>query len=68
MRSFEDFKKDFFKDKLDLGIFMSINELEEDIVVDVSKKALKISTIQKNGWIRVNIYYKDGTTEEYYEN
>lgn len=27
----------------------------------------RISTIQKNNWIRVDIYYSDGTVEEFYE-
>ena len=27
----------------------------------------KVSTSQPNGWLRVNVYWKDGTVEEYYE-
>lgn len=27
----------------------------------------KVSTSQANGWLRVNVYWKDGTVEEYYE-
>lgn len=27
----------------------------------------KVSTSQANGWLRVNVYWKDGTVEEYFE-
>ena len=27
----------------------------------------KISTLQDNGWIRINYYHKDGTVEEMFE-
>ena len=47
-------------------------ELGEDVIVeawrdDDGKLVWKISTLQKNRWYRVNVYYDDGTVEELYE-
>ena len=27
----------------------------------------RLETMQKNGWVRNNVFYKDGTEEEFYE-
>lgn len=49
------------------------NEDGQTIIVSVVKDiedgsdAFKVETAQDNGWMRVNIYYKDGTVEELYE-
>jgi hypothetical protein len=46
-------------------------ETGEDVIVDAfsqdDKIVWQISTLQGNGWIRVNLYYEDGTVEELYE-
>ena len=42
----------------------------EDVIVEAEHDedglVWKISTLQKNGWMRINYYYKDGTIEETY--
>jgi hypothetical protein len=49
------------------------NEDGETLIISVVKDietgsdAFKVETAQDNGWMRVNIYYKDGTVEELYE-
>lgn len=48
-------------------MFTSINEKGENLIINISEEFLKISTIQDNGWKRVNIFYKDKTMEEYFE-
>lgn len=47
------------------------NENGENVVfeIDISngERVYKISTFQKNGWCRTNVYYKDGTIEELFD-
>lgn len=59
----------FYNGELELGMFNSTNENEENVIVEVMEDKLKISTCQSNGWIRINIYHNDEeqTKEEYYE-
>ena len=50
----------------------SVNDDGENIVVDREDTedgqiVLKLSTAQSNGWMRVNYFWPDGTTEEMYE-
>lgn len=46
-----------------------INQDGETIILEKvqGSNAIQITTLQKNGWIRRNIYHCDGTTEELYE-
>lgn len=67
MKTLKDLKQDFYEGKLASGMFTSINEKGENLIINISEEFLKISTIQDNGWKRVNIFYKDKTTEEYFE-
>ena len=39
----------------------------EMVCVSVFKDKVVVKTIQKNDWIRVNVFYRDGTTDELYE-
>lgn len=43
------------------------NEDGEYVVVSIDKECACIRTLQKNGWMRINIYHKDGTIEEMFE-
>ena len=43
------------------------NEDGEYVIVAVTKNYAVITTSQKNGWLRNNTYWKDGTEEESYE-
>ena len=50
----------------------SVNDDGENIIVDREDTedgqiVLKLSTAQDNGWMRVNYFWPDGTTEEMYE-
>lgn len=42
------------------------NEDGETVIVTIDKENATVQTIQKNGWTRVNVYWKDGTIEESY--
>ena len=53
MRSFEELKNEFYNGAAPKGMFAS--------------EYLKTSTLQNNGWIRVNMYHKDHTVEKYYD-
>lgn len=37
------------------------------VIVSIDEELASIRTFQSNGWIRINIYHKDGTNEELYE-
>lgn len=47
--------------------FVGINEDKEPVIVSIDEQEASIRTLQKNNWIRVNVYYPDGTQEEYFE-
>lgn len=59
-------------DKYDLSDFplCGTNEDGENIIIYIRKdengKYFEVHTFQKNNWIRVNRYYNDGTTEEWF--
>ena len=44
-----------------------VNEEYENVMLSIDKESACVRTLQKNGWIRINIYHKDGTYEELYE-
>ena len=67
MKSFEELKSDFYNNSISTGLFASINENDEAVIVEVTNEYLKTSTMQNNGWIRINIYHKDHTVEEFVE-
>ena len=49
------------------------NEDGESVIVSAitnifdGSTAFKLETAQDNGWMRINIFYQDGTSEELYE-
>lgn len=54
--------------------FTATNDEEENVIIEhgreddgLKEHFYKITTAQKNGWLRINIYWEDGTTEEMYE-
>jgi hypothetical protein len=46
--------------------YCGVNEDKENVVVSIDDECATIVTFQKNGFIRTNIYHKDGTNEELY--
>lgn len=40
------------------------NEIGEFATISISKDRVLMQTYQSNGWIRKNVYYRDGTVEE----
>lgn len=54
------------------GLWGSENEDGEDLIVQISKDKLKITTLQNNDWLRINTWHWDSenrewTVEESYE-
>ena len=45
-----------------------INEDGEYVIVSIDENCASVRTLQSNQWQRINIYYKDGVEDEYYEN
>ena len=39
---------------------------DEYVIVSIDNECATVQTLQENGWMRVNVYYPDGTEEEYY--
>ena len=48
-------------------MFPGLSEHGEMVLISVFKDRIITNTCQKNGWMRKNIYHRDGTTEELYE-
>ena len=67
MRDFRDLLNDFYNNMVEPNIYTTKNENNEDIIIEITNDYLKTSTSQNNGWLRINIYHKDRTTEEYYD-
>lgn len=36
------------------------------VMVTIDEESAEIKTFQENGWVRINVYYRDGTEEELY--
>lgn len=57
-------------DKADFPV-AGTNENNENIIIymrkDENGKYFEVHTFQKNNWIRVNRFYSDGTTEEWFD-
>lgn len=47
--------------------YMGKNDNGENVVIYIEKDNISTHTFQKNGFIRTNIFWKDGTREEIYE-
>ncbi len=43
------------------GLYTSINEEGQDVIVEMNNYCLEIDTFQDNGWIRKNVYEWDGS-------
>lgn len=48
-------------------MLFGMNEDGENTQVSINEDNIVISTYQRNGWIRENVYWRDGTVEELYE-
>lgn len=47
--------------------FLGVNQDGEDISISVFKDKIVTVTYQSNGWVRKNIYYQDGVSEELFK-
>lgn len=43
------------------------NELGENTTASIFKDKIVVVTYQKNGWVRENVYWRDGTREELFK-
>ena len=43
------------------------NEDGEDVYISIFRDKIVTTTSQRNGWLRKNIYYRDGSSEEMFE-
>jgi len=60
----------YYEDYLKLyGYVEGLVGTDEDgnyVIVNIDDNEVSIRTLQSNGWVRENVYYKDGTEEEFY--
>ena len=47
--------------------FTGTNEQMEQISISIAKDRIDVVTYQDNGWVRRNVYHRDGTREELFE-
>lgn len=47
--------------------FLGRNEEDESVVIWIFKDRISVQTLQKNGWLRTNILWADGTREELFD-
>lgn len=47
--------------------FSGMNEEGEEVMISIVPDNITTHTAQRNGRGRVNVYYADGTTEEFFE-
>ena len=67
MIQLEDLINRFIKNELEIGVSFSSNANNENVIVTVNDSSLDIATCQKNNLISNNLYYRDGSREEYYD-
>lgn len=50
---------------------MGTNEDNEVVIIEsgasIGEKFFRVTTVQKNDWLRINTYWENGTTEETYK-
>ena len=51
----------------DNTMYPGINEDSETVYISIYSDRIIVSTEQKNGWNRVNTYYRDGSREETFD-
>lgn len=69
---FEPWLKENGFEVTDLPLTAEMEDSKEFVIVDAyhdenGDLVWRTTTAQDNGWLRTNIYYKDGATEELYE-
>lgn len=45
----------------------AVNEDGDNVIIDCIDDCYRVTTLQKNGWYRTNIFHPDGTIEELYD-
>lgn len=69
----QDFIDDFYKVKYtpnDEYWFCGVNDSGESVLFNIRDNKLHFITVQSNGWLRHNVYYRENNekiSEEYYE-
>lgn len=48
-------------------MFLGENTEMEDTTISIFRDKIVYVTYQNNGWVRRNIYYRDGSSEELYD-
>lgn len=48
-------------------MFMGVNTEGEDTTISIATENIVYVTYQHNGWVRKNIYWRDGTCEETFD-
>ena len=64
--SISDLKKDYIMGKLEVGMYPSTNELDEDVTIMVGGgNGFDVHTNQTNGWVRIDYYDYDAEDDSW---
>lgn len=67
MKDIKTMLQEWHNGKYKIGIYTTTDESNNNVIVEIANDYLKTTTMQNNGWARVQYYYLDGTVEETYE-
>ena len=67
MKSVEEIKQDFLAGKIEKGLYTSLNEKGNLVIVEVYNDRFTVTTKQTNGWYRVEEYLYDNDVWVYSE-
>ena len=48
-------------------MYPGTNENGEDVFISIFPERIVVSTMQSNGWNRINTYYRDGSSDETFD-
>ncbi len=48
-------------------MYPGVNEIGETVYISIFPERIVVSTMQKNSWVRINTYHKDGSREEIFD-
>ena len=51
----------------DETMYPGTNENGEDVFISIFPERIVVSTMQSNGWNRINTYYRDGSVDETFD-
>lgn len=67
MKNISEILKNWQNGNIKNGWYTTTDENSNNVIVEVTADYVKLTTMQNNGWAKVNYFWANGTTEEIYE-